>query len=212
MSRDRLTITLDEALLSAVDGTIDGSAVRNRSHAIEHLIRRGLYLHELTTLVITTLEPTSAPLIPQLVERLKGTNIIHCMIITDPAQPTWALEVAASLENLYPELTCRTVPGDFGTAAALTLLTSELTTPFVLVQVAPDTVLPQSFLSLYTAHRHSDNVVTHLITTDDGVTFRTSSCSVLDPSFIAHVPAGHATLQTVFSLLAKAGKVGTYVE
>ncbi len=36
--KERLTITLDKDLLSAIDGTIDGVNIRNRSHAIEQLL------------------------------------------------------------------------------------------------------------------------------------------------------------------------------
>lgn len=36
--KERLTITLDKNLLSVIDSTIDGVNIRNRSHAIEHLL------------------------------------------------------------------------------------------------------------------------------------------------------------------------------
>lgn len=42
MNKERLTITLDKKVLSAVDETIDGINVRNRSHAIERLIELAL--------------------------------------------------------------------------------------------------------------------------------------------------------------------------
>lgn len=38
MSKTRLTITIDEQLLKRVDAAIDGSKIRNRSHAIEFLL------------------------------------------------------------------------------------------------------------------------------------------------------------------------------
>ena len=44
----RLTITLPEDLLNQVDRQIDGYSIRNRSHAVETLIRRSL------TPVVTT--------------------------------------------------------------------------------------------------------------------------------------------------------------
>lgn len=212
MSRDRLTITLDEALLTAVDGTIDGSAVRNRSHAIEHLIRQGLHLHELTYVVLAAGEPTEQPLLPEFAQRLKNTNIIHCVIIADPNHPMWAAELTISLQTLSPSLTTRIIPGDFGTATALTLLADELVQPFLLVELGEETRLPQSFLPLYTEHRHSDKAMTQLLTTTDGRSFQPTGCSILAPEFIAQIPTGRAELVDVFPLLAKAGRVGTYVE
>lgn len=40
--KSRLTITLPKDILKKVDRTIDGKDIRNRSHAIEHLIRKSL--------------------------------------------------------------------------------------------------------------------------------------------------------------------------
>lgn len=42
MDRERLTITLKKSLLGKVDGFIDGTKIRNRSHAIENLITQSL--------------------------------------------------------------------------------------------------------------------------------------------------------------------------
>ena len=42
MDRERLTITLRKSILSKVDDLIDGTKIRNRSHAIEYLITKGL--------------------------------------------------------------------------------------------------------------------------------------------------------------------------
>lgn len=42
MDRQRLTITLSEDTLSKIDGFIDGTKIRNRSHAIEYLINQTL--------------------------------------------------------------------------------------------------------------------------------------------------------------------------
>jgi NDP-sugar pyrophosphorylase family protein len=42
MDRERLTITLKKGILKKVDGFIDGTRIRNRSHAIEYLITKSL--------------------------------------------------------------------------------------------------------------------------------------------------------------------------
>src|SRR3990172_3770469 len=42
MDRERLTITLKKSILAKVDNIIDGSRIRNRSHAIETLISQSL--------------------------------------------------------------------------------------------------------------------------------------------------------------------------
>jgi NDP-sugar pyrophosphorylase family protein len=45
MDRQRLTITLSNQTLKRVDGVIDGTRIRNRSHAIEFLINQSLVPH-----------------------------------------------------------------------------------------------------------------------------------------------------------------------
>ena len=52
MDRTRLTITLKKSILSAVDNSIDGTKIRNRSHAIETLISRSLQPKVNTCLVL----------------------------------------------------------------------------------------------------------------------------------------------------------------
>lgn len=42
MDRERLTITLKKSILAEVDEVIDGTKIRNRSHAIEYLITQSL--------------------------------------------------------------------------------------------------------------------------------------------------------------------------
>ena len=42
MERQRLTITLEKETLEQLDGFIDGSRIRNRSHAIEYLLTKCL--------------------------------------------------------------------------------------------------------------------------------------------------------------------------
>ena len=40
--KERVTITVDQSLMSEIDQTVDGLKVKNRSHAIEVLLRKGL--------------------------------------------------------------------------------------------------------------------------------------------------------------------------
>ena len=49
--KSRLTITLPDSLLTQVDDLVDKQTIRNRSHAIEHLIRQSL-TPQITTAVI----------------------------------------------------------------------------------------------------------------------------------------------------------------
>lgn len=52
MSKIRLTITLDEKLLKRLDHTIDGSKIRNRSHAIEFFLTSSLLPRSTKVLIL----------------------------------------------------------------------------------------------------------------------------------------------------------------
>jgi mannose-1-phosphate guanylyltransferase / phosphomannomutase len=53
MDRERLTITLKKSILAKVDAIIDGTKIRNRSHAIESLIAHSLTPHVQQAVILT---------------------------------------------------------------------------------------------------------------------------------------------------------------
>lgn len=92
MDRERLTITLKKSILSRVDKFIDGTKIRNRSHAIEYLINqslspkvgqavilaggRGLNMRPFTHEVPKGLFPVGGkPILAHIVEMLRHSDI-----------------------------------------------------------------------------------------------------------------------------------------
>lgn len=92
MDRDRLTITLSKTILAKVDALIDGTKIRNRSHAIEYLITqsltpkitqavilaggRGLNMRPFTFEMPKGLFPVGGkPILEHIVERLVSAGI-----------------------------------------------------------------------------------------------------------------------------------------
>lgn len=92
MDRDRLTITLSKSILAKVDALIDGTKIRNRSHAIEYLITqsltpkitqavilaggRGLNMRPFTFEMPKGLFPVGGkPILEHIVERLVAAGI-----------------------------------------------------------------------------------------------------------------------------------------
>lgn len=86
--KSRLTITLPDALLTQVDDLVDKQTIRNRSHAIEHLIRQSLTPQVSTTLILaggkkhTTENPLLKPingdvLLIQMLRHLTEYGIKH---------------------------------------------------------------------------------------------------------------------------------------
>lgn len=82
--KDRVTLTLDTNLLKKVDKLIDGTTVKNRSHAIELLTSKGLGSHAPTKAVIlcggkgTRLEPLTLKT-PKSMIRVNDRSLIEHM-------------------------------------------------------------------------------------------------------------------------------------
>jgi mannose-1-phosphate guanylyltransferase len=97
MNRERLTITLRNDLLKALDGEIDGEKLRNRSHAIEYFLSRSLGIRgtkvlilaggkpvyfesEKKTLPKTMVKIAGKPLLEQTLLRLKAAKLTEVYI------------------------------------------------------------------------------------------------------------------------------------
>lgn len=99
MERERITITIKHELLGQVDRLIDGTKVRNRSHAIESLVTKALG-SQLGTAVILAggegvkmrpftyempkpmIPVNDRPILEHLIERLKDHNIRRIILLT----------------------------------------------------------------------------------------------------------------------------------
>ncbi len=53
MERERLTITLKREILNSVDHIVDGTKIRNRSHAIEYLLSKNFFSQETKVVILT---------------------------------------------------------------------------------------------------------------------------------------------------------------
>ena len=202
MNRERLTITLDAELLQALDEQIDKSLLRNRSHAIEHLLKEGLGLHELTQAFVFADQDSEPDQLASLLPLFKAAGISQLFI--GGATPDL-------LSVIGPEFTVQTVPADFGTGGALMLKKDLLSGPFVLSWLGPDLTLPQSLIPAYIFHRQHGAPLTQLVTSADAVNFSWAKLAIAQPELLSSIPAGLASLEeTVFPELLKAGRVKTY--
>jgi NDP-sugar pyrophosphorylase family protein len=97
MNRQRLTITLRNDLLKALDGEIDGERLRNRSHAIEYFLSRSLGLKTVKVLILAGGRPVyfesekkvlpkamvtiaGKPLLEHIIHRLKSAKLTEIYI------------------------------------------------------------------------------------------------------------------------------------
>lgn len=77
-SKSRITITLAHDLLSQIDDMIDGKAIRNRSHAIEDLLRQGLEPRVTTAAILAGGRRGDGRIAPIL--SIGGTPLIQIMM------------------------------------------------------------------------------------------------------------------------------------
>ena len=213
MQRERITITVEADLLAAVDELIDHSQIRNRSHAIEHAIRIGISLNEITQafFILGNTLP-SAEVFDPLMQETKKLGITTFYIISEPGHFPESEQFAATVRQAQPEARIETLPGDFGTAGALLLRQKELRGPILLVDIDAITEIPDHLSVAYSYHHQRRVILTHILTSEDGTNFKTCGISFAEPEICQIVPAGVASLsEDVFPLLAKACKVSTYV-
>jgi NDP-sugar pyrophosphorylase family protein len=85
MEKERVTINIDLNLLKEVDSRIDGQKIRNRSHAIEYLVRKAIQTSSISTAFIlaggkgTRLRPLTDKT-PKPMIQIKGKPILEYVI------------------------------------------------------------------------------------------------------------------------------------
>lgn len=90
-TKSRLTITLSQDLLTKVDALIDGHTVRNRSHAIEGLVKQSLSAHVSTAVILAggihsqvgipaLKKINNRPLLSITLEHLKAFGVSHIIM------------------------------------------------------------------------------------------------------------------------------------
>ncbi|TSC97491.1 MAG: mannose-1-phosphate guanyltransferase [Candidatus Berkelbacteria bacterium Licking1014_2] len=150
MTKTKFTISMDEGLLKRVDATVDTIKIRNRSHAVEALLKKALGVHKINTAVIqaggegTRLRPFTyelpKPLLPVKnralmeypLELLAKYNIRDIIIITG--------YLGEKVENHFGDgkkwgvrIKYLREKKKLGTAGSLRLLKKDLTAPFFLL-------------------------------------------------------------------------------
>lgn len=212
MQRERLTITLDNELLTAVDATVDHSAIRNRSHAIEHLIRTGLSLHLMRQAFLVVREGWDSSTLPRIITLCEKLGITQYYLVPDESTSPLTSELSASLTQLSHGAHAQVVAGDFGSGGALTLLKHDITHDFLIINLQETLGLPSSLLPAYSHHLKSNGVITHILTPEDDGKFSPSGFTFAKPSLQEHVSAGYVSLEeNVFPVLLKEGTVVGYV-
>ena len=201
MERERITISIKKNVLDKVDRTIDGTAVRNRSHAIESLILNGLGNKNTNSAVILLGGDDAVKSIPNteiILAELKRNGFAKVNIavgfLGDKVKEKLGNGENYGLEFVYND------KGE-GSGGALSTLKKELKSTFVVINHNRFTEIEIAHLLNF--HKKHNFIAT--IATDDLKDMR--GIYILDPEVLSYIPKGFSMLEDdIFPKLIKEGK------
>lgn len=173
--KERITVTIERNLLRAIDASVDGMQVKNRSHAIELLVERALK-HVLPSKAIILaggdarklLKPVNAkPVIVHNIELLSKFGINDITLVTSKSDDR-VKEYVGDGSKFDVQITYVEEKEPLGTAGCISLLKDQLTEGFILMN--GDELKNVDIREMYRFHREHHGACTIALT------------SVTDPS------------------------------
>jgi hypothetical protein len=206
MLRERITITLEPSLIDAVDLLVDGQTLRNRSHAIEHLLKEGIGLHELEHAFLFFAEGWTQVQLDAVLRLCKEAEIRTLFLCLPTGNPRTE-EVTTACSTFATQL----VPSDFGSGGALVLKKESIAHPFLMAWIGPGLAIPKNLLLPFTFHRQHHALLTRVLTSSDGQAYQAAGIDIAQPELIDIIPAGIISLQdNVFPQLIREAKMRGY--
>jgi NDP-sugar pyrophosphorylase family protein len=204
--RVRVTISLTKEIATLIDETVDGSRIRNRSHAIETLVTESLHVAQIRQAVILAGGE----------QALKRVRAYQQMLKTFRENGIYEVTVAVGFlgEKLKSQLGTGEEYGmkisyaqsELGTGGALLQLRNRLGKQCFLVANI-DRPVELDLKNLIKFHREHGPLVTIATRTLTELT----GVYVMDAKVFQHIPAGFCMLEdTVFHEMTKQGKLLPY--
>lgn len=206
MKRVRITISISQDVAKEVDNRIDGTHIRNRSHAIESLLSESLQLSSIKTAVILAGGKDATKRIPAIEESIKQLQSfgIYQLIIAvgflgkEIMQHFGEGSSSNGLKISYHQ-------SNNGTGGALYELKAKLKKPFFVINIKePTKVDLSSLIKFHTEHRPIATVATRSLRDLYGY-------YLFEPEVFNYIPRGFSSLEDeVFVTLTKDGKLLSY--
>src|SRR3989338_5322499 len=146
--REKISITIDKGILQEIDGVIDNIYIKNRSQAIEHLVRNALGENRAAIILIGGPEEglrlkenlysplaivDGKPLIERAIRKLRDSGFKDIYIIARHAILTKVFEVIKNGTELGVSVTYIEEKKSSGTFQSLSLAKGKITAPFLVV-------------------------------------------------------------------------------
>jgi NDP-sugar pyrophosphorylase family protein len=177
--KERITITIDQDLLGNIDFYVDGNKIKNRSHAVELLVQKGLGLKKLRKAIILCggkevksgflknkrtafVEVNKKRLLEYTLELLKKNGVEEVMIILSKeakeCEETFkdGKKYGLNIKYLYES-------HPMGTAGALKLAKDFITEAFILCN--DDNLINLGITDMYQFHNDHNAIATIALTT-----------------------------------------------
>lgn len=206
MERERITISIKKQLLRLVDKTIDGTDIRNRSHALETLITKALNVNDVNTAVVLIGGENAIKSIPAvsagLLELAKnGFSEVYVAVgfLADEIKKKLGDGKDFGLKLHYAE------EGE-GTAGALFSLKKHLSQTFVVLNLPPKNISYDlsKILAFHKNHRGEATVATDDLSEMKGI-------YVFEPKILNQISKGFSMLEDdIFPKLMKENKLVVY--
>lgn len=170
--KERVTLTIEANLLRQIDATVDGNTIRNRSHAVELLVREAIKGSLPEQAVVLAGGSTQAvdyvlqqvggqPVIKHNIDLLLDAGVQHILIITK--EPERIQEVLGDLEEANIQYVTET--HSLGTAGALNLAQPYIEGTFILTNADDKKTL--DLTSMYDFHQQNNGLCTIALTSTD---------------------------------------------
>lgn len=205
MNRERITISIRDDILKAIDKRVDGVRLRNRSHAFESLISDALGLGTVSDAIILAGGDNaykSLPAIKDSILRLKKLGIKDVIIGIGYLGQKIKTDLKDGKE--FGVRISYLEKGE-GTGGAISPLKNAVKKTFVVVNIKSK--LDVDYKMLLDFHKAGNAITT--IATNNIKSFE--GIYVLEPDIFAYVPKGFSMLEEdVFPKILKEGKLSIY--
>lgn len=170
--KERVTLTIEQNLLRQIDSTVDGNTIRNRSHAVELLLREAMQGSMPTQAIILAggnakavqniLQPIDEkPLILHNLELLMNAGIEHIIIIS--TQPDEIKEVVGEINQANIQYINET--HSLGTAGSLHLAEPYIKSSFIVTNA--DDSKDINIKAMFDFHQQTNGRCTIALTSTD---------------------------------------------
>lgn len=228
MLRERISITLNPDLIKAIDQTVNGHSIRNRSHAIEVLIQEGLSINQFDTAFIFIAPGTTQPQIENVLEichQSNLTNLFFCIqsdssMTSDLNLPLLSQNDLSTILNGFIiangwNCTAHFLPPELGEAGTLLIQKANIKSTFVVFHLDQSFNFSKNIWSAFSFHRKNGQLATTISAPFHIAqgTYTHQGITLMEPAVFDLLKIEQRNLQLdFFPEILKLGKLVTYID